>query len=54
MHTYKYVVNKFLSLFQILEVLLTSHVCIGHTCIEIKIEIWISYSSFIERQLFLV
>ena len=43
------VVQKVLSLAQILELLHTSSFCMGLTCTEIKTEIWISFSTFIRN-----
>ena len=41
------IVEIFLCLTQVLDLLLTSHFCIGLACKEIKTEIWASFSSFI-------
>ena len=46
-HTHTNIVQKVLSLTQILNLLHISHLWMGLTCIKIKTDIWISFSSFI-------
>ena len=47
LYIYARIVQKTLSLTQILDLLHSSHVCMSLTCMEIKTEIWIGFSSFI-------